>query len=109
MHTKGLQYKEDELQRLIIRPQPLVLTDEAEREAILLTVECDLQSGVKTSAQSIAAGEAEAKKLMLLNFQVPENIRRERRRRNPVKLGYLKSQGTALPRTNEAAVAPQPV
>ena len=56
-----------------------------------------------------AISPAEAKKLILHNYQVPENIRRERRRRNPVKLGYLKSQGTALHRTNEAAVAPQPV
>ena len=56
-----------------------------------------------------AISPAEAKKLILLNYQVPENIRRERRRRNPVKRGHLKSQGTALPRTNEAAIAPQPV
>ena len=56
-----------------------------------------------------AISPADAKKLILLNYQVPENIRREKRRRNPVKRGYLKSQGTALPRTNEAAVAPQPV
>jgi hypothetical protein len=53
-----------------------------------------------------AISPAEAKKLILHNYRVPENIRRERRRRNPVKIGYLKSQGTALPRTNEAAVAP---
>jgi hypothetical protein len=51
---------------------------------------------------------AKAKELILLNFQVPENIRRERRRRNPLKRGSLKSQGMALTRTNEAAVAPQP-
>jgi transposase len=56
-----------------------------------------------------AISPAEAKKLILLNYQVPENIRRERRRRNPAKGGYLKSQGMALSRTNEAAVAPQPV
>ena len=56
-----------------------------------------------------AIGPAEAKKLILHNYQVPETIRRERRRRNPVKRGYLKSQGTALLRINEAAVAPQPV
>lgn len=56
-----------------------------------------------------AISPAEAKKLILHNYPVPENIRRERRRLNPVKIGYLKSQGTALPRTNEAAVAPQPV
>lgn len=56
-----------------------------------------------------AISPAEAKKLILHSYQVPENIRRERRRRNPVKRGYLKSQGTALLRTNEAAIAPQPV
>jgi len=50
-----------------------------------------------------------AKKLILSQYHVSEDIRRERRRRNPVKRGYLKSQGTALLRTNEAAVAPQPV
>ena len=60
MYTKGLQNKEDELQWLIIRLEPLVLTDKAEGKSILLTVERDLQGGVKTSAQSIAAGEAEA-------------------------------------------------
>ena len=32
-----------------------------------------------------AISTAEAKKLILINFQVPENIRRERRRPNPVK------------------------
>jgi transposase len=56
-----------------------------------------------------AISPAEAKKLILLNYQVPENIRRERRRRNPAKGSYLKSQGMALTRTNEAASAPQPV
>ncbi len=56
-----------------------------------------------------AISPAEAKKLILHNYQVPEDIRRERRRRNPVKRGYLKPQGTALLRTNEAVVAPQPV
>ncbi len=55
-----------------------------------------------------AISPAEAKKLIFLNFQVPENIRRERRRRNQVKRGSLKPQGTVLLRTNEAAVAPQP-
>ncbi len=54
-------------------------------------------------------GPAEARKLILHDYQVPENIRRERRRRNPTKRGYLKSQGTALLRTNKTAVAPQPV
>jgi len=52
---------------------------------------------------------SEARKLIMLNYQVPENVRRERRRRNPVKHDNLKSQGMALPRTNEAANAPQPV
>jgi len=56
-----------------------------------------------------AVSPAEAKKLILLNFQVPENIRRERRRRNPVKSVSPKSQGTALPGINEATVVPQPV
>ena len=51
----------------------------------------------------------EVKKPILLNYQVLENIRRERRRRNPVKRSHLKLQGMALPRTNEAATAPQPV
>ena len=39
MYTKGLQNKEDELQWLIIRFEPLVLTDEADGKSILLTVE----------------------------------------------------------------------
>jgi len=56
-----------------------------------------------------AISPTEAKKLILHHYQVPENVRRERRRRNPVKRGYFKSEGMALPRTNEAAIAPQPV
>jgi transposase len=55
-----------------------------------------------------AISQSDAKKLILHNYQVPENIRRERRRRNPVKRDHFKSQGTALLRTNEAAIAPQP-
>ena len=43
MHTEGLQNKEDELQRLIIRLQPLILTHEANGQTIFLTVECNLQ------------------------------------------------------------------
>jgi transposase len=54
-------------------------------------------------------GSAEARKLILHNYQVPENVRHERRRRNPAKRSHLKSQGTTLPRINEAAAAPQPV
>jgi transposase len=53
--------------------------------------------------------QAEARKLILLNYQVPENIRRERRRRNPAKRGLIRTEGMAVCRTNEAAVAPQPV
>jgi len=52
---------------------------------------------------------AEARKLILLNYQVPENIRRERRRRNPAKRGLIRTGGMAVRRTNEAAIAPQPV
>jgi hypothetical protein len=51
----------------------------------------------------------EARRLILSNYQVPEEIRRERRRRNPVKRGYSKLRGITVPRTNEAAIAPQPV
>ena len=56
-----------------------------------------------------AISQLEAKKLILLNYHVSENIRRERRRRNPTKRSYIKSGGTSLPRTNEAVVTPQPV
>jgi len=52
MHTKGLQDEEDELHRFIIRPQPLVLTDEAEGEAVLLTVEWDLHRSIVAGAIS---------------------------------------------------------
>ena len=55
----------------------------------------------------------EARRLILLNYQVPEKIKRERRRRKQVagkatKLGRSKRE-MAAPRTNEAAKAPQPV
>ena len=36
---------------------------------------------------------AEARKLILLNNQVPENIRRERRRCNPPKRGLIRTGG----------------
>jgi len=48
----------------------------------------------------------DARKLILAKYQVPEEIRRERRRRN-TKVG--KNRETATHRTNEAAKAPQPV
>jgi len=50
--------------------------------------------------------KGEAKKLVLSKYQVSEDIRRERRRRNS-KIG--KARETATYRTNEAAEAPQPV
>ena len=52
---------------------------------------------------------AEARELILLSYQVPEDVRRERRRRNPAKRGQIGSRGMAVRRTNEAATAPQPV
>ena len=48
----------------------------------------------------------DARRLILDKYQVPEEIRRERRRRNR-KVG--KNRETATYRTNEAAKAPQPV
>jgi hypothetical protein len=50
--------------------------------------------------------KSEAKKLILSQYHVSEDVRRERRRRNS-KAG--KRRETASPRTNEAAKAPQPV
>jgi transposase len=50
--------------------------------------------------------KSEAKRLILSQYHVSEDIRRERRRRNS-KAG--KRRETASPRTNEAAKAPQPV
>jgi len=47
-----------------------------------------------------------ARRLILTKYQVSEDIRKERRRRNS-KIG--KTQETATNRTNEAAEAPQPV
>jgi len=48
----------------------------------------------------------EAKRLIISKYRVSEDVRRERRRRNP-KFG--KNRETATNRTNEAAEAPQPV
>lgn len=47
----------------------------------------------------------EARRLVLSQYHVSEDIRRERRRRNPGR----KEQETATYRANEAARAPQPV
>ena len=47
-----------------------------------------------------------ARKLILAKYRVPEEIRRERRRRNSK---IIKDRETATYRTNEAAKAPQPV
>jgi transposase len=51
----------------------------------------------------------EAKKLVLAKYQVPEEIRRERRRRQPIgNHGLRKKMGEMLvPRIHEAAAAPQ--
>ena len=49
-----------------------------------------------------------ARRLILSEYHVPEDIRRERRRRNPVK-SRRKDREMTTYRTNEAAKAPQPV
>jgi transposase len=49
-----------------------------------------------------------ARRLILSEYHVPEDIRRERRRRNPVK-SRKKEREMATYRTNKAATAPQPV
>jgi len=54
----------------------------------------------------------EARKLILSNFQVPEEIKQDRRRRKATSSSTKprrKNQEMAAHRTNEAAVAPQPV
>jgi len=55
----------------------------------------------------------EARRLILLNYQVPEEIKRERRRRKQTAGSATKStrrnREMAAHRTNEAATAPQPV
>ncbi len=54
----------------------------------------------------------EARRLILLNYQVPEEIKRERRRRKQVASKAVKSgrgnREMAAYRTNEPATAPQP-
>jgi transposase len=54
-----------------------------------------------------------ARRLILSKYQVPEEIRRERRRRNPKGINSVvaprKDREMATHRTNEAAKAPQPV
>jgi hypothetical protein len=54
-----------------------------------------------------------ARRLILSKYQVPEEIRRERRRRNPKGINSVvalrKKGGMATHRINEAAKAPQPV
>ena len=50
----------------------------------------------------------DARRLILSEYHVPEDIRRERRRRNPVK-SRRKDREMTTYRTNEAAKAPQPV
>ena len=53
-----------------------------------------------------------ARRLILSKYQVPEEIRRERRRRNPKGINSVvalrKNRGMATHRINEAAKAPQP-
>ena len=51
MHTEGLQDKEDELQRFIIRLQPLVLTDETESQTVLLAIKSNLEGSIKAAAR----------------------------------------------------------
>jgi len=52
--------------------------------------------------------KAEAKRLIIFRYQVPEEIRRERRRRKSVKVRRNNGEMVTC-RTNEAAKAPQPV
>jgi len=55
----------------------------------------------------------DARRLVLSKYQVPEEIRRQRRRRNPKGINSVvalrKDREMATHRTNEAAKAPQPV
>jgi hypothetical protein len=55
----------------------------------------------------------DARRLILDKYRVPEDIRRERRRRNPKARNtaavHRKEREMATYRTNEAARAPQPV
>ena len=55
----------------------------------------------------------DARRLIMSKYQVPEEIRRERRRRNPKAINMLwtsrKDREMATCRMHEAAKAPQPV
>ena len=55
----------------------------------------------------------EARRLILLNYHVPEGIRQERRRRDCTKVNalklHMKGQRMAAHRIIEAATAPRPV
>ena len=54
-------------------------------------------------------GKEEARKLILSQYKVPEQIRRQRRRRNPRKAKGTKGKARyASPRASEVATAPQP-
>jgi hypothetical protein len=72
----------------------------------------DPHSITKRNMQGKPITREEARKLILLNFQVPEEIKRERRRRKATSSSTKprrKKQEMAAHRTNEAAVTPQPV
>ncbi len=64
-----------------------------------------------TEGNPISKGDA--RRLILSKYQVPEEVRRERRRRNPKGSNTVgaprKQREMATHRTNEAAKAPQPV
>ena len=59
-------------------------------------------------AKSNIIRKSDARRLILSEYYVSEDIRRERRRRNPVKVRRISGEMTTY-RTNEAAKAPQPV
>jgi len=64
-----------------------------------------------TDGNTISKGDA--RRLILNKYHVPDEIRRERRRRNPKAINVLgasrKDREMATYRTNESAKAPQPV
>jgi hypothetical protein len=76
VNTKGLQYEKDELEWLIIRAKPLVLTNKAESEPMFLTVKGYLQGSIKTTAQSITARKAEtvASVLLLQSYRLRQDF-----------------------------------
>jgi hypothetical protein len=76
VNTKGIQYEKDELHRFVIRTKPLVLTNEAQSEAVFLTVKGDLQGGIKTTTQSITARKAEtvASVLLLQSYRLRQDF-----------------------------------